>query len=115
MDDGYTDASYGDRIADIYDESYLATFADDTVGAVSFLSQLAAGGPALELGIGTGRVTHHQLDLVPADVDPAAGRELGMHTDAAVGLARGEVDLGDEVGEPGVADRPLRRRRLRQA
>jgi hypothetical protein len=48
--------------------------------------------------------------LVTADGDPAAERELGVHPDAAVGLPRRDVDLGDEVGEPGVAELPLRRR-----
>jgi SAM-dependent methyltransferase len=37
-------------------ERYLGSFADDTAGAVSFLKELAGDGPALELGIGTGRV-----------------------------------------------------------
>jgi SAM-dependent methyltransferase len=56
MDDGYTEATYGDRIAEIYDERYLAQFEADTAGAARFLGSLAGGGPALELGIGTGRV-----------------------------------------------------------
>ena len=55
-DDGYGDATYGDRIAEIYDDRYLESFAEDTTGAVSFLKELTGGGPALELGIGTGRV-----------------------------------------------------------
>jgi SAM-dependent methyltransferase len=54
--DEYTDATYGDRIAKLFDERYLGSFADDTAGAVSFLKELAGDGPALELGIGTGRV-----------------------------------------------------------
>jgi SAM-dependent methyltransferase len=56
MADDYTDASYGDRIAGVYDEHYLGPFAEDTAAAVSFLAEIAKGGPALELGIGTGRV-----------------------------------------------------------
>jgi SAM-dependent methyltransferase len=55
MDD-YTEATYGDRIADVYDERYLEGFSEDTAGAVSFLTELAGPGPALELGIGTGRI-----------------------------------------------------------
>jgi SAM-dependent methyltransferase len=55
-DDSYEDATYGDRIAEIYDDRYLGSFAEDTSGAVSFLKELAGDGPALELGIGTGRV-----------------------------------------------------------
>jgi SAM-dependent methyltransferase len=56
MDDDYTDATYGDRIAGIYDERYMESFEADTAGAVAFLRPLAGDGPALELGIGTGRV-----------------------------------------------------------
>jgi SAM-dependent methyltransferase len=55
-DDSYADATYGERIAEIYDERYLGSFAEDTSGAVSFLRGLAGDGPVLELGVGTGRV-----------------------------------------------------------
>jgi SAM-dependent methyltransferase len=64
--DDYADATYGDRIAEIYDERYLDSFAEDTAGAVSFLKELARGGSALELGIGTGRVA---LPLAESGVD----------------------------------------------
>lgn len=48
---GYDAATYGDRIADVYDEFYKPA----NVGAcVDLLAELAAGGRALELGIGTG-------------------------------------------------------------
>ncbi|MGZ4132253.1 MAG: class I SAM-dependent DNA methyltransferase [Actinomycetota bacterium] len=56
MDEEYTYATYGDRIAEIYDQRYLERFEGDTAGAVVFLRPLAGDGPALELGIGTGRV-----------------------------------------------------------
>lgn len=56
MSDDYTEASYGERIADVYDDRYGPAFEEDTRSAVSFLGELANGGPALELGIGTGRV-----------------------------------------------------------
>jgi SAM-dependent methyltransferase len=61
----YTEASYGDKIAEIYDERYLESFAEDTEKAVSFLKGVAGDGPALELGIGTGRVA---LPLAEAGV-----------------------------------------------
>jgi SAM-dependent methyltransferase len=54
--DEYTPATYGDRIAEIYDERYHEGFREDTEKAVAFLRSLAGEGPALELGIGTGRV-----------------------------------------------------------
>jgi SAM-dependent methyltransferase len=56
MSEEYGDATYGDRIAEVYDERHLESFTEDTAGAVAFLKAAAGGGPALELGIGTGRV-----------------------------------------------------------
>lgn len=44
--------AYGDRIAEVYDQR-LPPAGEDEVG---FLAELGAGGRALELGIGTGRV-----------------------------------------------------------
>jgi SAM-dependent methyltransferase len=52
--EGYEPSTYGDRISPIYDELYEGKF--DTEGAVAFLAELAGKGPALELGVGTGRV-----------------------------------------------------------
>lgn len=50
----YTAATYGDRIAEVYDEMYPMRA---NVGpAVDALTKLAGSGPALELGIGTGRI-----------------------------------------------------------
>jgi SAM-dependent methyltransferase len=55
--DEYGASTYGDRIADIYDTRYAELpFGGDLPTAVGFLGELASGGPALELGIGTGRV-----------------------------------------------------------
>ncbi len=52
--EGYDAATYGDRIADAYDELFAGVF--DVEAMVDLLADLAGGGPALELGIGTGRV-----------------------------------------------------------
>ena len=49
---GYTASTYGDRIAEVYDEFYGSS---DTSERVDLLAQLSAGGRALELGIGTGK------------------------------------------------------------
>ena len=50
-------STYGDRIAEVYDEWFPeSSRAGEVDAAVSFLRELAAAGPALELGIGTGRV-----------------------------------------------------------
>ena len=66
MEDEYSEATYGDRIAEIYDARYLGSFEADTTKAVAFLKELAGDGPALELGIGTGRVA---LPLAAAGAD----------------------------------------------
>ncbi len=48
----YDETTYGERIAGVYD----AWYGDYDEAAIDLLSELAAGGRALELGIGTGRV-----------------------------------------------------------
>jgi SAM-dependent methyltransferase len=45
--------TYGERVADVYDEWYRPV---DTAAEVARLTELAPGGRVLELGIGTGRV-----------------------------------------------------------
>jgi SAM-dependent methyltransferase len=52
--EGYDAATYGDRMAEFYDE--LPTHPADADVAARCLADLADGGPALELGIGTGRL-----------------------------------------------------------
>ena len=52
--EGYRPETYGDRIADVYD-AMMADLPDPT-DSVDRLAELAGPGPALELGIGTGRV-----------------------------------------------------------
>jgi SAM-dependent methyltransferase len=94
MDDDYTDATYGDRIAEIYDERYLAQFEADTAGAVPFLRPLAGAGPALELGIGTGRVAIplaadgvevRGIDASEAMVAKLRAKQGGEHIDVTIG------------------------------
>jgi SAM-dependent methyltransferase len=48
----YDIATYGERIADIYDDLHSSY----EEAAISTLTQLAGNGPVLELGIGTGRI-----------------------------------------------------------
>jgi ubiquinone/menaquinone biosynthesis C-methylase UbiE len=48
----YIASTYGDHLADVYDEWFGTV--EDT--AIDLLADLAQGGRALELGIGTGRV-----------------------------------------------------------
>ena len=49
----YDAATYGDRMAEVYDGWFAVP--SDTEDVVRFLSDLAGPGPVLELGIGTGR------------------------------------------------------------
>ena len=51
---GYGPATYGDRIAGVYDLLYGGAL--DTTGTVERLADLAGEGPVLELGVGTGRI-----------------------------------------------------------
>jgi SAM-dependent methyltransferase len=61
------------EIAEIYDATYLSMFAPSVLGPMTAgLAELAAGGPALEFAVGTGRVA---LPLSAAGV-PVHGLEL---------------------------------------
>jgi SAM-dependent methyltransferase len=70
----YGPETYGERVADVYDTWYKL---GDTAPEAALLAELAAGGRALELGIGTGRIALplaalgvevHGLDTSPAMV-----------------------------------------------
>jgi SAM-dependent methyltransferase len=50
--DNYSEETYGEHIAGIYDQWY----SEFDLSAIQTLSELAQGKPALELGIGTGRI-----------------------------------------------------------
>lgn len=52
--ENYGPSTYGDRIADLYDELYQVAL--DPSEAIEMLAELAGPGPVLELGIGTGRL-----------------------------------------------------------
>ncbi len=52
--DGYQPETYGDRIADVYDAMTAAL--PDPADCVDRLAELAGPEPALELGVGTGRI-----------------------------------------------------------
>jgi len=76
----YRPETYGDRVADVYDEWYKFV---DTEQEAALLAELAAGGAALELGIGTGRIALplaargvkvHGIDASAAIVDRMRGK-----------------------------------------
>src|SRR6185503_2738016 len=50
--DEYISSTYGERLADVYDDWY-GSFEE---AAIETLGELAGSGPALELGVGTGRI-----------------------------------------------------------
>lgn len=52
--EGYDDTTYGRAFADVYDDWYARISDIDTT--IDDLLDLAAGGPVLELGVGTGRI-----------------------------------------------------------
>jgi SAM-dependent methyltransferase len=89
-------ALYGDRIADVYDDWYGD--ATDVEGTVATVVALAAGGPVLELGVGTGRVAIplveaglevHGVDASRAMVDRLLAKPRGGEVRVTVG------DFGD--------------------
>ena len=96
----YGAGTYGDRIADIYDDLYQ--FPTQTEAAVDLLAELADGGPALELGIGTGRlalplaargVTVLGIDASDAMVAKLRAKPGGPGIDVTIG------DFSDVPGE----------------
>ena len=72
----YDDLTYGDRIAEFYDDLY----GDVGEDAISLLEELSAGGDALELGIGTGRVAlplaARSVSVTGIDASPAMVEKL---------------------------------------
>src|SRR6185437_15858711 len=83
--------TYGERVADVYDEWYKPV---DTADEVALLAELAAGGRALELGIGTGRVAVplaaagveiHGIDASPAMVEQMRAKPGGDAIPVTIG------------------------------
>ena len=95
-------ADYGDRIADVYDELYSAL--PGLTETVDLLTELADGGPVLELGIGTGRVALPLAErgLAVHGIDASAAMIAKLR--AKSGGDRIPVTLGD-FADVNVADR----------
>jgi SAM-dependent methyltransferase len=92
--ESYGPATYGDRIADVYDEMYAAR---DPEATVARIAELAGPGPVLELGIGTGRVAVplaatgvdvHGIDASEAMVAQLRARSGGASIPVAMGDMR---------------------------
>jgi SAM-dependent methyltransferase len=90
--DGYFD----ERVAARYDESAADMFDPAVVGpAVDFLTELAGGGRALELGIGTGRIA---LPLTQRGV-PVHGIDLSQAMVARLRAKPGGDSIGVTIGD----------------
>jgi SAM-dependent methyltransferase len=90
--EGYDASTYGDRIAGIYDELYQELF--DVEGTADLLAELAQGGPALELAIGTGRIALplqergvevHGIDISEAMVEKLRAKPGGADIPVTMG------------------------------
>ena len=81
--DRYGPETYGEQIADVYDQWHAGM---DPAATVEVLASLAGSGPVLELGIGTGRVAIplaerglevHGIDASPAMVEQMRAKPGG--------------------------------------
>ncbi len=99
----YDASTYGEYIAEVYDEFYKQLWGADTEAAVECLATLAGKGPILELAIGTGRVAlplaARGLEVHGIDASPAMIAKLR----AKPGGERIPVTIGDfaDVGVAG--------------
>jgi hypothetical protein len=86
----YDETTYGQRIAEMYDELY----SDYDPAVIERLAELAGPGPALELGIGTGRIalplhergiTVHGIDASEAMVSKLRAKPHGAEIEVLMG------------------------------
>jgi SAM-dependent methyltransferase len=126
--DDYDASTYGERIADVYDELYEHLYPVEP--ATVLLTELAQGGRALELGIGTGRIALplaangmeiYGLDASPDMVEKLRAKAGGERMPVTIGNF---ADVGVEgtfsliyvvyntffalFSQPGAASRPKR-------
>ena len=90
--DGFGVATYGDRIAEVYDQLYPGRDSDKQI--VSTLVRLAGSERALELGIGTGRIALplakqgvevHGIDASQAMVEKLRAKSGGNNVPVTIG------------------------------
>ena len=85
--DGYTDSTYGDAFADVYDEWYQSiSDIDSTVDLLAEIAGELAPLPVLELGVGTGRLAiplaAKGFEVVGLDSSAAMLAKLAEHDKA---------------------------------
>ncbi len=94
----YGASSYGDAWADRYDEWTAAHW--DVPGEVDFLAELARGGRALELGVGTGRVAiplaERGVEVVGIDASEAMLAKLHEKSDHVATIVGDMADVAVE-------------------
>ncbi len=92
--DRYGPETYGERVADLYDDWYQDH--PDTQVTVERLAELAGPGPVLELGVGTGRLALplakrglevHGIDASPAMLARLRAKPGSERTGPAPGAA----------------------------
>ena len=93
--DGYGESTYGDRWADVYDRR--SPTSASVPGEIDFLAELARGGRALELGVGTGRVaiplTERGVEVVGVDASERMLEKLRAKTDRVESLHGSMADV----------------------
>ncbi len=88
-------STYGERIAEVYDQLVPAHIAAETGATVEFLASIAKRPRALELGIGTGRIAiplrERGFEISGIDASPAMVKRLR----AKKGGAEIPIEMGD--------------------
>ncbi|MFD9903436.1 class I SAM-dependent DNA methyltransferase [Streptomyces sp. NPDC059063] len=101
--DGYEDGYFGESVAATYDVSSADMFRSDVVDpVVDVLAGLAGDGPALEFGIGTGRIA---LPLARRGVS-VHGIELSRAMASRLRDKPGGADIGVTIGDFATARAP---------
>jgi SAM-dependent methyltransferase len=95
---GYTNSSYGDGFAEVYDRWYDGM--GDLGGCVGRLSTLAGTTPVLELGVGTGRVALPLSSRVTGYTGVDASPEMLDRLRSKVGAERITTVEGDMAEVP---------------
>ncbi len=98
--DGYTESTYGDAFADVYDDWYRdVSDVDATVDLLVTLASSHASFPVLELGVGTGRIAiplaARGLDIVGLDASAAMLAKLAEN-DRSGAVAAHTGDMVDD-------------------